>query len=173
MATTLSQAVERFLVLNDRFVRSGLDGEDYEQWNVLSRTFDAALRDAAPRQGAPRRHARAPLRLPVRLATPVGNVEGHTVDVAAGGCGIEVPRPIADGAELEVTLELPSRPGQVGFWAAVCWAAPADTKGWWRAGVTFASRCVTAREIISAHVLANQAPRLLAQETGAPAREQG
>ena len=173
MGRTLSQAVEQFLILNERFVRTGLLGEEYERWNELSRTLDAALRMPAPRRGVPRRHARAPLRLPVRLATSAGIVEGHTVDVAAGGLGVAVPRLIAGGDELEATLELPPRLGQVDFWAAVRWSAPADLTGWWRGGVTFASLGVTEREFISACVLGNEAPRLLAAEVAPPARGQG
>jgi hypothetical protein len=165
MAASITQAVEEFLVLNQRYAACGLDDDTHVLWSSLAKRLEGALVTHQCRgfEQAPRRHhARAPLRLTVRFSVPGDVGTAETLDLSSGGCSLQVGRELERGSEVEIVVTLPQQLGTLMLSGWVSWCAPARAPGQWRSGLTFAAPTQRERDLLAATVLGATLPRFLA-----------
>jgi Tfp pilus assembly protein PilZ len=165
MAASITQAVEEFLVLNQRYAACGLDDDTHVLWSSLARRLEGALVTHQCRgfEKGPRRHnARAPLHLRVRFSVPSDVGSAETLDLSAGGCALQVGRELERGSEVEIVVTLPQQLGSLTLAGWISWCAPARQPGQWRLGVTFAAPTQRERDLLAATVLGATLPRFLA-----------
>jgi hypothetical protein len=165
MAASITQAVEEFLVLNQRYEACGLDDDTHVLWSSLARRLEGALVTHQCRgfESSPRRqHARAPLRLSVRFTVPAAAGVAETLDLCSGGCSLQLWHELERGSEVEVVITLPQQLGTLTLAGWVSWCTPARTPGHWRAGLTFAAPTQRERDLLAASVLGATLPRFLA-----------
>jgi hypothetical protein len=165
MAASITQAVEEFLVLNQRYAACGLDEDTHVLWSSLARRLEGALVTHQCRgfEQAPRRqHARAPLHLDVRFTVPADAGQGQTLDLSCGGCSLQAARELERGSEVEIVVTLPHQLGALTLAGWVSWCTPTRTRGQWRVGLTFAAPTQRERDLLSASVLGATLPRFLA-----------
>ena len=165
MAASITQAVEEFLVLNQRYSACGLDEDTHVLWSSLARRLEGALVTHQARgfeRGPRRQHARAPLRLSARFTVPADGGQAETLDLSSGGCSLQVERELERGSEVEIVMTLPHQLGALTLSGWVSWCAPARASGKWRAGLTFAAPTQRERDLLAASVLGATLPRFLA-----------
>jgi hypothetical protein len=165
MAASITQAVEEFLVLNQRYSACGLDEDTHVLWSSLARRLEGALVTHQSRgfeQGPRRQHARAPLRLGARFTVPADGGQAETLDLSSGGCSLQAGRELERGSEVEIVITLPHQLGALTLAGWVSWCAPARAGSTWRAGLTFAAPTQRERDLLAASVLGATLPRFLA-----------
>src|SRR5512143_4118563 len=136
MAASITQAVEEFLVLNQRYAACGLDDDTHVLWSSLAKRLEGALVTHQCRgfeQGPRRQHARAPLHLRVHFTVPAEAGTAETLDLGSGGCSLQLWRELERGGEVEITITLPQQLGTLTLAGWVSWCAPARNPGQWRA----------------------------------------
>jgi hypothetical protein len=165
MDTSITEAVEEFLSLNDRFIACGLQDQEHERWSLLANTIDTvALRSTAPGPDGitTRNHARARIHLNADFLAPNG-VEARTLDLSPGGCAVEVSRDIRPGSDVALTIGLPAELGPIHLDGWVCWTLAGTQPGRYRIGICFAGLTARERDLLTSCVLGELAPQLAVQ----------
>ena len=165
MGASITQAVEEFLVLNQRYAACGLDEDTHVLWSSLAKRLEGALvthQSRGHELGPRRQHARAPLQLGVRFTMPADAGDGQTRDLSSGGCSLLVAREFEVGSEVEIAITLPHQLGTLTLSGWVSWCTPMRIGNRWRVGLTFAALTQRERDLLAASVLGATLPKFLA-----------
>ena len=97
----------------------------------------------APPHAVPRAHTRTKIQLSAEIDTFTDRFTASTRDLSVGGVGLDLDRPLQEGATISLSLFLviddieDEATAPMNLRAKVAWCAESDEEGRWAAGVRF------------------------------------